>query len=95
MKKKIIFSCDDLGINKRTNETILKCLKFGIASSSSLLVNTPAFRHALNNVVPIFKNKIGLHLNLTIGKPILKNNYLPDLVNDKGFFKKKSFFFIC
>lgn len=93
MKRKIIFSCDDLGINKKTNDTILKCLKFGIASSTSLLVNTPAFRHALNNVVPIFKNKIGLHLNLTIGKPVLKNNYLPDLINNKGFFKKKSFFF--
>ena len=56
MKRKIIFSCDDLGINKKTNDTILKCLKFGIASPTSLLVNTPAFKNALYNVVPIFKN---------------------------------------
>jgi predicted glycoside hydrolase/deacetylase ChbG (UPF0249 family) len=41
MIKKIILSCDDLGISKSTNLTILKCINEGIASSASLLVNIP------------------------------------------------------
>ena len=93
MIKKIIFSCDDLGISKSTNLTILKCINEGIASSASLLVNTPWYDHALNEVVPKIKNKIGIHLNLTIGKSLLKSNKIPDLVNADGYFIKKSYFF--
>ena len=93
MIKKIIFSCDDLGISKSTNLTILKCINEGIASSASLLVNTPWYDHALNEVVPKIKNKIGIHLNLTIGKSLLKSNKIPDLVNADGYFIKKSHFF--
>ena len=93
MIKKIIFSCDDLGISKSTNLTILKCINEGIASSASLLVNTPWYDHALNEVVPKIKNNIGIHLNLTIGKSLLKSNKIPDLVNADGYFIKKSHFF--
>lgn len=93
MIKKIILSCDDLGISKSTNLTILKCINEGIASSASLLVNTPWYDHALNEVVPKIQNKIGIHLNLTIGKSLLQYNKIPDLVNMDGYFIRKSHFF--
>ena len=93
IKKKIIFTCDDLGICETTNNTILECMKDGLASSASLLVNTPSYLHALNKVVPLFNGKIGIHLNLTIGKSILNYTKVPNIVNSEGYFSKKSYFF--
>jgi len=72
--KRLIISCDDLGITKEINLAIRDCAKEGVISSSSIVANGQFYEHALNNIV----NKIpisffGLHLNLTEGIAINKD----------------------
>ena len=72
--KKLIISCDDLGISKEINSGIKDCLDSGVATSSSIIANGKFYEHALNNVVAQAPIKFyGLHLNLTEGNAFNKN----------------------
>jgi hypothetical protein len=78
-------NADDLGLSKGVNYGILDAFETGIVSSASLLMNMSTTDHA----VKLFENKkigIGVHLNVTLGKPL---KYNPCLVDDHGFFHKK------
>mgnify|MGYP001226184776 FL=1 len=83
--KKLIISCDDLGISKETNLGIRECLDKGVATSSSIIANGEFYDHALENVINQTPNNFyGLHLNLTEGKALNKNstNILSDNNNE-------------
>ena len=72
--KKLIISCDDLGISEEVNLGIQDCLEKRVATSSSIIANGKFYEHALNNVVNQGAIKFyGLHLNLTEGKALNKN----------------------
>ncbi len=93
--KKILVSCDDLGISEGINSAIKKCSEKGVISSTSIVANGNFYEHALNNVI----NKIpienyGLHLNLTEGKALFrdKTNDLTDKNNHFKFSAKILFF---
>ena len=93
--KKIIISCDDLGISEETNLGIQDCLKKKAATSSSIIVNGGFYERALNNVINQGAIKFyGLHLNLTEGKALNKNsiNVLSDENNLFKISAKKYFF---
>ena len=69
--KRLIISCDDLGISKEANFGIQDCLEKRVATSSSIIANGEFYEHALNNVVAKDAIKFyGLHLNLTEGKAL-------------------------
>ena len=73
--KKLIISCDDLGISKEANLGIRECLDKGVATSSSIIANGKFYDHALENVINQTPNNFyGLHLNLTEGKALNKQN---------------------
>ncbi len=81
--KKLIISCDDLGISEEINLSIQKCLDKGVATSSSIIANGKFYNHALENVINKFPNNFyGLHLNLTEGKALNKNN--TNIICDKN-----------
>lgn len=83
---KLIINADDLGYSKSINKGIYESIKKGIVTSTTVMVNMPDFEDAFQ----LFKNEknigIGLHLNITKGKP-LGSNYV-DIIDDKGNFKK-------
>ena len=68
----LIINSDDFGINNSVNKAIVSCFESGIISSATLMANMPGFEDAVNytHTNPILKNKIGLHMNLTEGKPL-------------------------
>lgn len=87
-KKKVIFNADDLGMSAGANGGILKAHKEGILTSASIIVTTPYYRDALENVVK--KNPglgIGLHLSLTTGRAIASLEKVFLLVNREGYLK--------
>ena len=55
--KKLIVSCDDLGISEEVNLGIYDCLEKGVATSSSIIANGRFYEHALNNVINQTTNK--------------------------------------
>ena len=49
--KKLIISCDDLGISEEVNLGIQDCLEKRAATSSSIIANGEFYEHALKSVV--------------------------------------------
>lgn len=71
---KLIFNADDLGQTHATNQGILHAYQNGVVNSSSLLVTTNHFDEAVDIIEKNQLKNIGLHFNLTEGKPILKTH---------------------
>ena len=94
--KKLIISCDDLGVSRETNLGIQECLDKGVATSSSIIANGRFYNHALENVINKTPNNFyGLHLNLTEGKALNKNsrNIICDK-NDEFKISAKKYFLL-
>lgn len=72
--KKIIVNADDFGFSEAVNYGIIKAHEKGIVTSTSLMANMPGFEHA----VALLKNypnlHVGVHLNITCGKPVLSTH---------------------
>lgn len=67
----LIINADDLGFAPGVNRGILEAHAAGTLSSASMMVNTPAFDEAVALVrrdAPALG--VGLHLNLTCGRPL-------------------------
>lgn len=84
--KRVIVNADDFGFSEAVNYGILKAHRFGIVTSTSLMANMPGFEHG---VALLKKNptlRVGVHLNLTCYKPVLKDHQ--SLVDEKGYFNR-------
>lgn len=84
----LIINADDFGATREINSAIVTCFKKEIINSTTIMVNMPYFNEAVelsfqNN----FSDKIGIHINLTTGKPLTNINE-PELVNEQGYLKE-------
>lgn len=90
---KILINADDLGYTPTINQTIFDLFNRGRLFSSSLLVN---MRHSLNAIQKYKSHpglKVGGHLNLTKGRPLLTPKQIPSLVDNlEEFWPTKQFF---
>jgi hopanoid biosynthesis associated protein HpnK len=84
--KRLIVTADDFGLTVRVNEAIATAHREGIVTTASLMVNAPAFEPA----VEIARNNpnldIGLHLNLTEGRPVSDPATIPSIADASGGF---------
>jgi predicted glycoside hydrolase/deacetylase ChbG (UPF0249 family) len=82
---KLIINADDYGFTKGTNKAIFELAHLKTLSSTSVMVNMPYASEicALNDLECF---GIGLHFNLTQGKPILAKDKVHSLVDEKGEF---------
>ena len=69
---RIIVNADDFGLNKKTNLAIYDAIMSKLISNTTLLANMEGFDHAIELIKgsPNISSKIGLHINLTQGKPL-------------------------
>jgi predicted glycoside hydrolase/deacetylase ChbG (UPF0249 family) len=92
MARRIIFNADDLGIHPTTDQAILLAFQEGIISSATLLMTTPfteqAARLAISANMPI-----GIHLSLTLGKPVAPPNGNSELQDNRGWMSRSPAFF--
>jgi hypothetical protein len=85
--KKIILTAEDFGWAKKINEGIVLAYEHGPITEITMCINAPQVEHALK-LIKLKKCNIGLHLNITKFKPVLKHN-LSSLIDKKtGEFKK-------
>jgi len=82
----LIVSADDFGLTEGINEGIIKSFNEGIVTSASLMVNTPAFKHAVDLARRHPDLAIGVHLNLLKGRPLQPAGEVRSLVNTNGIF---------
>lgn len=85
--RRVVVNADDFGMSPRTNQGIIEAFERGYISSATIMANMPAFRQACELVHRHqLHGKIGLHLNLTEGRPLTKAIAgSPKFCNANGF----------
>jgi predicted glycoside hydrolase/deacetylase ChbG (UPF0249 family) len=67
---RLIINADDLGISRGVNIGIVEAAAAEVVTSASMMVNLPWFEDALDRVQSCPTLSLGLHLNLTDGRPL-------------------------
>lgn len=84
-----ILNADDFGLANGVNDGIIEAFKNGILTSTTMMVNMPAFDNAVTQAKQNPGLGIGIHLVATLGKPVLPYSEISSLVDDKGMFYQK------
>ncbi len=82
--KKLIITGDDFGLSLPVNEAIEEAHRRGILTTASLMVGARATADAVERARRLPSLKVGLHLVLVDGSPVLPPQAVPDLVTGKG-----------
>ena len=84
--KKIIFRADDLGYSEGVNQGIAKTVKRGFIQTVGLIVNLEHSQEGFE-LIKEYEVCLGLHVNISYGKPVSDPLTLSSLVDENGMFK--------
>ena len=71
MPRQVIVNADDFGLSACENAVILGAFQAGVITSATAMANMPAFEAACVMARhPMLEGRIGLHFNLTYGRPL-------------------------
>jgi hopanoid biosynthesis associated protein HpnK len=84
--KRLIVCADDFGLDQAVNEAVETAHRDGILTCASLMVAAPAAADAVARAKGCPSLRVGLHLVLVDGRPILPPDEVPDLVDASGAF---------
>ena len=87
--KQLIVNADDFALTKRVSDGIIKAHQNGIVTSTSMLANSPHFKEGVSLLKTVPSIGVGVHLNLSWGKPILPYSSVTSLVDSNGNFYRK------
>jgi hopanoid biosynthesis associated protein HpnK len=85
--KRLIVTADDFGAAVQVNEAVERAHTNGILSAASLMVAGNAAGDAVARARNLPNLRVGLHLVLVEGRPVLPARSVPDLIDAKGFFR--------
>jgi hopanoid biosynthesis associated protein HpnK len=85
--RNLVITADDFGVALEVNEAVERGYRDGVLTAASLMVGAPAATDALARAKKMPGLRVGLHLVLVEGKPLLPPESVPDLVGDDGHFK--------
>lgn len=79
----VIINADDFGITDGVNKAILRLAGAGIITSTSVMCNMPHYTDItrLRDTIGV-----GIHLNLTLAKPVAEPIKIPTLISQNGYF---------
>jgi len=84
--KRLIVNADGFGFTFGNNRAILEVLEHGFVRSVSVNVTWPAVKEVSVLVRQFPHVSVGIHLNLSVGPPILPAKEIPSLVGANGEF---------
>ena len=84
--KRVFFSADDFGLSLAVNEAIERAHRDGILAGASLMMGAPATEDAVRRARALPNLRVGLHLVVVEGAPVLAPEKIPDLVDHHGKF---------
>ncbi|MCI0708717.1 MAG: ChbG/HpnK family deacetylase [Chloroflexi bacterium] len=83
----LIVNADDFGASPYTNRAIIHAHNAGIVTSSTAMMNLPDAAPGLEQALQAAPTLgLGVHINLTNGKPISPPDQVPSLVDENGYF---------
>jgi hopanoid biosynthesis associated protein HpnK len=83
--KHLIVTADDFGLCESVNAAVEQSSHAGILNAASLMVSGPAAADAIERARRLPQLRIGLHLVLADGWPVLNPMQIPSLVDRNGF----------
>ena len=86
MTTKLIVNADDFAMTISVSNGIIKAMKEGIVTDTTAMANMPAFAESMSLALASGINEMGIHLNITCGKPILPANEVKSIVDNNGLF---------
>jgi chitin disaccharide deacetylase len=84
--RRLIVNADDFGRSASINQAVIRAHREGILTTTSLMVNEPAFEEAVALARENPTLGVGLHLTLLCGHSTLPPDAIPGLVNANGEF---------
>jgi hopanoid biosynthesis associated protein HpnK len=84
--KRLIVCADDFGLDPAVNEAVERACRGGILTCASLMVGAPAAADAVSRAHHLPGLRVGLHVVLVDGRPVLPSAEIPDLVDRAGAF---------
>jgi chitin disaccharide deacetylase len=84
--KRLIVTGDDFGLALPVNEAVVDAHVRGVLTAASLMVSAEAAGDAVERARSTPTLRVGLHLVLVEGRPVLAPEEVPDLVDGRGEF---------
>lgn len=85
--KGLIVTADDYGAAREVNDAVEEAHRHGILTAASLMVAAPAAADAATRAQAMPSLRVGLHIVLVEGRPMLPPSTIPDLVDRTGHFR--------
>lgn len=85
--RRLIVTADDFGAAVEINEAVEAAHRGGVLTAASLMVTGPAAADAVARACRMPSLRVGLHLVLVEGRPVLPASALSELVDDRGLFR--------
>jgi len=86
MSKPIIITGDDYGLCASVNQAIEECMAAGSMSATCVMTNMALYADAARLRRKFPNRSIGIHWNITQGRPVLSPEQVPTLVDERGMF---------
>jgi hopanoid biosynthesis associated protein HpnK len=93
--KGLIVTADDFGAAVEVNEAVELAHREGILTAASLMMTAPGLADAVSRARRLPALRVGLHLVLTGGRPVLPACAVPNLVDKTGAFRSDLIAFGC
>jgi hopanoid biosynthesis associated protein HpnK len=91
MSAKLIINADDFGLCKGVNKAVIEAHTTGVLTSATIMANMPASDEAIELAKKTPTLGVGVHLNVTDGKPLSSDSAVEPLLNDDGEFKYSAY----
>ena len=83
----LVVTADDFGAAREVNEAVEQAHRHGVLTAASLMVAAPAADDAVKRAKANPGLRVGLHIVLVEGRPVLPPGEIPDLVDSTGCFR--------
>ena len=85
--KRLIVTADDFGAAREVNDAVEAAHRGGIVTAASLMVSAPAAADAIGRAQRMPSLRVGLHVVLVEGRPVLPASAVTHLVDGDGVFR--------
>src|SRR5436305_10325340 len=85
--KQLVVTADDFGLAREVNDAVEIAHQRGILTAASLMMAGAAAQDAVTRAHKLPRLRVGLHVVLVEGSPVLPPDRVPALVDAKGTFR--------
>ncbi len=86
MDRRVIINADDFGLCSGVNRAVVQAHTDGVLTSATIMANMPAFREAVDLTKKLPNLGVGVHLNISDGRPLSSNERIHRLLDSEGQF---------